>query len=95
GNSRDNTVTKLRASDGSLVGTYNVGRNPEGIAFDGENIWVANNHGDTVTKLRAIDGSKIGTYSVGNGPKAIAFDGANIWVTLNNDGAVNGYVTKL
>jgi len=36
-NSGGNTVTKIRASDGSLVGTYHVS-NPWGIAFDGATI---------------------------------------------------------
>lgn len=41
-NRTDNTVTKLRASDGALLGTFNVGLNPFGIVFDGANIWIAN-----------------------------------------------------
>jgi DNA-binding beta-propeller fold protein YncE len=73
------TVTKLRASDGALVGTYAVGTQPFGFAFDGANIWVANYGGDTVTKLRASDGALLGTYAVGTQPYGIAFDGANIW----------------
>jgi hypothetical protein len=46
-----NTVTKLKASDGSLVGTYAVGTNPVGICFDGVYIWVTNFGSNTVTKL--------------------------------------------
>ncbi len=72
-------VTKLSASNGSLVGTYNVGSEPYGVAFDGSNIWVTNYSGNTVTKLRASDGSLMGTYTVGNGPYGIAFDGTNMW----------------
>jgi len=45
------TVTKLRASDGNLQGTFNVGQGPRGVAFDGTNIWVANSGGNTVTKI--------------------------------------------
>jgi len=44
-------VTKLRASDGANLGTYAVGIQPQGIAFDGANIWVTNNGSNTVTKL--------------------------------------------
>ena len=73
-------VTKLRASDGSLVGTYPVGSNPQGVAFDGTNIWVVNSAGDSVTKLRASDGGLVGTYAVGSSPYGIAFDGTSIWV---------------
>ncbi|HOL72818.1 MAG TPA: hypothetical protein PLA43_18280 [Bryobacteraceae bacterium] len=47
----DRTVTKLRASNGSLVGTYPVGDLPEGVAFDGTHIWVANYNSNTVSKL--------------------------------------------
>ena len=63
-----NNVTKLRASDGAILGTYAVGSNPVGIAFDGANIWVTNSGSDNVSKLRASDGAVLGTYAVGNGP---------------------------
>lgn len=46
-----NTVTKLRASDGSLVGTYPVGTNPESIVFDGLRIWVTNSGGYGINDL--------------------------------------------
>ncbi|MGC2424660.1 MAG: hypothetical protein WA666_09930 [Nitrospirota bacterium] len=46
-------MTKLKASDGSLVGTYNVGSNPLGIAFDGANIWVTNEGSNTVSRIPA------------------------------------------
>jgi hypothetical protein len=44
-------VSKLRASDGALLGTFAVGNTPFGVAFDGANIWVANDLGNTVSKL--------------------------------------------
>jgi DNA-binding beta-propeller fold protein YncE len=49
-NSGSNTVTKVRASDGSNLGTFTVGSSPEGVAFDGANIWVANQGSSTVSK---------------------------------------------
>jgi len=90
-NSLGNTVTKLRAIDGSPQGTFPVGLAPVAIAFDGTNIWVANRGSDTVTKLRASDGVLQGTYPVGQNPNGIAFDGVNMWVP--NDGSAT--VTKL
>jgi hypothetical protein len=69
--------------------TFPVGSKPDGIAFDGANVWVANGGGDTVTKLRASDGVSLGTFTVGPNPFGIAFDGANLWVA-NSSG-----VTKL
>jgi len=50
-NSGSVSVTKLRASDGTVLGTYNVGLNPRGAVFDGANIWVVNYDSGTVTKF--------------------------------------------
>ena len=50
-NSNSDNVTKLRASDGALLGTYDVGDGPFGVAFDGASIWVANAGSNNVTKL--------------------------------------------
>ena len=69
--------------------TFPVGSKPDGIAFDGANVWVANGGGNTVTKLRSSDGVNLGTFTVGDSPFGIAFDGANLWVA-NSSG-----VTKL
>ena len=49
-NHDNSTVTKLRASDGTLLGTFNTGAAPVSLAFDGANIWVANHDDSTVTK---------------------------------------------
>jgi hypothetical protein len=79
-NTGSNTVTKLRASDGSTLGTFTVESNPVSVVFDGANIWVTNYSSNTVTKLRASDGTMLGTFSTGTIPYGVAFDGANIWV---------------
>jgi len=50
-NFNDVTVTKLRASDGKVLGTFTVGTSPLGIAFDGANIWVAITASNVVAKL--------------------------------------------
>lgn len=33
---------KLSASDGTILGTFPTGNKPVALAYDGENIWVAN-----------------------------------------------------
>ncbi len=38
----DGTVTKLRANDGEVLGTFKAGAAPYGVTFDGANIWVSN-----------------------------------------------------
>jgi DNA-binding beta-propeller fold protein YncE len=45
------TVSKLRASDGSVIGTFSVGANPQIMGFNEANVWVANFGGNTVSKL--------------------------------------------
>jgi len=89
-----NSVTKLRASDGTTLGTYTVGTYPWGICFDGTNIWVTVGS-NGITKLRASDGTILGNYTVGTGPMGICFDGTNIWVVNNGSDIVLGNVTKL
>lgn len=76
-NASDDTVTKLRASDGVTLGTFPVGLYPLFLTFDGANIWVGNNSGDrpgasgdSVTKLRASDGANLGTFDAGLAPRA-------------------------
>ncbi len=61
-NSASNNVTKLRASDCAILGTFPVGNGPLALAFDGANIWVANHNSNNVTKLSAADGTLVGTF---------------------------------
>ena len=50
-NQFSNTVTKLHAGDGAVVGTYTVGHRPVALAFDGAFFWVANYLSNNVMKL--------------------------------------------
>jgi hypothetical protein len=50
-NSSRSTVSKLRASDGSLVGTLNAVSNVFGIAFDGANMWVVNISANSISEF--------------------------------------------
>jgi hypothetical protein len=77
------TVTKLRPSDGTILGTFNAGTAPIDVAWDGANIWIANASGNCVTKLRGSDGVVLGTYVVFDSVNRIAFDGTFIWVTCS------------
>jgi DNA-binding beta-propeller fold protein YncE len=79
-NTGDGTVSKLRVSDGKVLGTFAVGSRPTGIAFDGANMWVGNRSDGTVSKLRASDGKLIGTFDSYTGAYGIAFDGSSIWI---------------
>jgi outer membrane protein assembly factor BamB len=81
------SVVRLN-QDGSSAGTFQVGRNPVGVAFDGVDIWVANSNDNTVTKLKARDGTTLATYDTPGSPYGIAFDGTNIWITLPDQAAL-------
>jgi hypothetical protein len=92
---KHHTVTKLRASDGTILGTTPVGGVPVAICFDGTNIWVTNGGSNivlgNVAKLQVSDSTILGYHSVGTQPEGICYDGTNIWVT--NFGSNN--ITKL
>ncbi|PYT01972.1 MAG: hypothetical protein DMF63_03820 [Acidobacteria bacterium] len=79
-NGGNNTVTKLRASDGVVLGVFPINGNATNVVFDGGNIWVTSSSAGTVIKLRASDGALLGTFPVVNPPTVMAFDGENIWV---------------
>ena len=71
---------------------FTAGASANGLAFDGANIWVANQGSNNVTKLRASDGVSLGTFPTGGvEPERVVFDGANIWVT----NTISNNVTKL
>lgn len=70
-NNGSNSVTKSRASDETVLGTYDVGWTPQLLAFDGTNIWVSNSGSGTVIKLRASDGIILGNYAVGSNPGGV------------------------
>jgi len=79
-NSGTLNISKIRASDGVVIGVYPITFNTVGMTFDGANIWVPSQFG--VYKYRASDGTLLGVFprpttNYGNA----AFDGANIWVT--------------
>jgi outer membrane protein assembly factor BamB len=80
-NQSDGTVSKLRASDGKTMGTFNVTCCPYGVAFDGNNVWVTLDGG--LAEVRASDGRVIGQFNANGSSTGVAFDGANIWVAIS------------
>lgn len=80
-------IALLRWYRANTTTSFTVGNtqnsNPYGIAFDGANIWTANNGDGTVSKLRASDGAPLGTFAVAGAPNFLVFDGANVWVTAS------------
>jgi streptogramin lyase len=60
--------------------TFLVENSPEGICFDGTNIWVANYGDQTITKLDEYSGRTLGTYAVAGGPGDICYGAGSLWI---------------
>jgi hypothetical protein len=83
------TITKLRLSDGSLLGTVRVGRNPQLLASDGNHVWVSNWYpNSTVIQFRAINGARQHVFEEGTDPLGMLFDGTSLWIAYYGSGTV-------
>ncbi|MDX6612703.1 MAG: hypothetical protein QOD75_1889 [Blastocatellia bacterium] len=90
GNSEDETVMRLRATNGTSQGTFQT-TFPLALAYDGTYIWVG--HTDNVTRLLAADGSDQGCFQVGSLPQALVYDGTYIWAAVG--GVAPGVAVRL
>ena len=61
------------------------------MAFDGTNIWVANNTSSTLSRINPASASVTETVDLppGSGPIGLAFDGVNLWVSNNTTDTVS------
>jgi hypothetical protein len=67
-----------------VTGGFN---NPEGILYDGANIWLVDQNPGNLLKLNA-NGAVLQTITVGSSPSSPGFDGSNIWVPSTDDASV-------
>ena len=74
------TLVEIQPSTGTVLNSFSIGGNNEGIAFDGGNMWVAVNNLNEILKVKVATGTVVGTVGVPT-PSAVVFDGTNIWVT--------------
>jgi ribosomal protein S18 acetylase RimI-like enzyme len=73
---------------------------PDAVAFDGSDLWIANSSANSVTEVRASNGSLVrvlsNTSNSGfkfNNPDAIGFDGTDLWIA--NDVLAPASVTEV
>jgi hypothetical protein len=85
-NEGDETLVRVRATDGAILATESLGEFTAGLAFDGELIWAFVASG--VRRYRAADGSLFDTIATDKRGLDVAFDGVNIWATAIDDGEV-------
>jgi hypothetical protein len=63
------------------LGITQVDNDPEGLAADGQDIWVANEPSWTVSRVRASDGKLIGTWTSARGASAVLVAMGRIFVS--------------
>jgi YVTN family beta-propeller protein len=94
-NARENTISLINVSEGSVLETIAVGRGPQGLALspDGRYLYVANQLDDTVSVLFVPDTRIIKNIPAQGGPMAIAVspDGGILFVSCYS----SGFVTAL
>jgi hypothetical protein len=85
-NNISNTVSVVRASNGSVLATLtgNGLSLPFQAAFDSQRVLVTDLSGDSVSLWKAADLTPIGTFSTaaGTGPGGVCSDGTNFWIVL-------------
>jgi streptogramin lyase len=81
------TLTEYSIVDGSVLNRFDLGSassvvQAQGIAFDGEGIWVCDYSGN-IKKIDRKNGATLVTRAVdANGPVGVLFDGVRVWVTM-------------
>jgi hypothetical protein len=87
-NAGDGTITKLRPSDGAVLGTFQVGPAPGKSIRMGDSVWIADSQANTLWRIDANTGALIQTYPVRRPPVGMVSDGTNLWVSYNSEWAV-------
>ena len=83
GSASARSVSKLRASDGVVLGSWAVPGRPDALAIEGSHVWVASNELDAsrLLKMRLGDGALVASVAFQSDLKYLVYDGANVWVT--------------
>jgi hypothetical protein len=98
-NNGDNSVTRVRASDGRVLGTFTGAVNAFGVLVARGLVWVtgATNPGALYAINPANEGGVVGfpmVPNIGDTPLGIAFDGNFIWTANVGHAANTGSVSK-
>jgi DNA-binding beta-propeller fold protein YncE len=78
----DGTVVRIDPATGSVDKTVTLkpkGSEPEGLAWDGESLWVVDQAGGRVVQLDA-DGAVVGSFDTDDEPRLVAAGDSGIWV---------------
>ncbi|MEI7746358.1 MAG: fibronectin type III domain-containing protein, partial [Actinomycetota bacterium] len=89
--SGENTVSAIKVSNNSVLGTWNVGNTPDSVVVsaDSKTIYVSNSMDDTVSVLDALTGNELpgSPVAVGTQPLGLALspDGSTVAVATSAD----------
>lgn len=80
----------LLGFDGAIVTTVNLGTTaePEGLAVDGETLWVVDQSADAVLALDTTTNEVITSLPVGNGPRLVAIGANDVWLSTYGTGGI-------
>lgn len=68
-----------------MLGTTAVGQNPQQVASDGADLWVANITSDTVSRVRASDGKLLQTWTGADAALGVLVALGRVFVTSNTN----------
>jgi|HubBroStandDraft_1064217.scaffolds.fasta_scaffold00114_27 YVTN family beta-propeller protein len=81
-------VAVQMSMSGTVLQSVPVGLNPFAIAFNGSQVWVANENSNTVTVINASTGAVAATYATGVAPVGIECDGVHMWIANSDSNTV-------
>lgn len=78
----EESIVRIDPATGEVdkrVGLEPEGSEPEGLAWDGESLWVVDQGHDRVVEMDG-DGSVLGEYPVGQNPRLVSVGDSGVWV---------------
>jgi len=92
GNFKDNTVSVIDTTAGTVVATVPVAAGPDGIAItpNGGSVFVSGSNASTMSVIDAVTDRVVQTIEVGKGPQGVAMmpDGRLLLVAVNDEDRV-------
>src|SRR3954452_2835605 len=83
------SLAKIDPQTHRLKQTIPVGNGPEGVAVNGQDVWVADSLDNTVSRVSAeTDRQEVEPYPVGNSPTGVAVGDGHVWITNAGDGTI-------
>jgi sugar lactone lactonase YvrE len=99
-NNETNSIFALDPKTGETSSAFpfpeTMGQDPNilGLAWDGENFWLAEVNDKTIYQYDSTFKVQLNSFSITNHPGSIAWDGQSIWVTIREMPEIQNWSTK-